>query len=52
MNDKDYTSYDLTELKLLKGSQPLFIDINSDTFVDIVFNQNTNSGDNDIRVSI
>ena len=52
MNNDDYTSYDLSDFKIKKGFQPLFIDINSDTYVDLVYNQNTNSGDSDLRVSV
>ena len=52
MNDNTFTNYELSDFKFKKGSQPLLIDINSDTFVDLVFTQNTNSGNYDIRVAL
>lgn len=50
--DDNFAATDLSDIKIQKSSQPLFIDINSDTFVDIVYNQNSNSGSYDIRVSL
>jgi len=45
-------STNLMSLKLEKGSQPMFIDLNSDSYTDIVFNTNSNSTDGIIKVSL
>jgi len=50
--ENQYTSVDLDSHKIEKGSQPVFIDLNSDTFIDFIYNQNNNSGDHDIRAAI
>lgn len=42
----------LDSLKIQKGSQPLFIDMNSDTYADIVFNYYSNTSGNAIRVAL
>jgi hypothetical protein len=49
--DASFRSVDLDSHKIAKGSQPIFMDINSDTYVDFIYNQQ-NSGDHDIRVAL
>ena len=38
--------------KLEKGSQPFFVDVNSDTYADLLYNQDTKSGSYDLLVSL
>lgn len=51
-NDKEFTNVVLSDFKLEKGSQPFFMDINSDTYVDMVFNDNSFTGNYPIRVAL
>eukprot|EP00344_Euplotes_crassus_P011234 CAMPEP_0196995026 /NCGR_PEP_ID=MMETSP1380-20130617/1219_1 /TAXON_ID=5936 /ORGANISM="Euplotes crassus, Strain CT5" /LENGTH=642 /DNA_ID=CAMNT_0042410577 /DNA_START=126 /DNA_END=2055 /DNA_ORIENTATION=+ len=51
-NDDKFSSETLSSFKMKKGSQPLFIDINSDTFLDLVYNQDVTSNSFDIRVAL
>mmetsp|Transcript_19231 Transcript_19231/g.22253 ORF Transcript_19231/g.22253 Transcript_19231/m.22253 type:complete len:147 (-) Transcript_19231:757-1197(-) len=44
--------FTLSFYKLRKGSQPLFIDLNSDSYVDIIFNAESEHPDNNIRVGL
>lgn len=51
-NDKEFTNIVLSDFKLQKGSQPFFMDINSDTYVDLVFNDNSFTENYPIRVAL
>jgi hypothetical protein len=51
-NDKTNTRLVLSDFKLQKGSQPFFMDINSDTYVDIVYNDNGIALNYPIRVAL